>query len=62
MYNLIVLEFEIFREVGNINILVPIEINTQKSTVDCGAFRDIGWIDTYENCLGNYLGMYFRMS
>ena len=52
----------IFREVGNINILEPIEITTQKSTVDCGAFRDIGWIDTYENCLGNYLGMYFLTS
>ena len=46
-----------YREVGNINILVPIQINAQKSNADCGAFRDIGWVDTYEHCLGNYLGI-----
>ena len=48
----------ISREVGNINLLFPIEINAEAFNAECTPFRDIGWQDTYENCMGKYLGMF----
>ena len=51
----------IFREVGHINILIPIEVKGEKVFGECGHFEHVVWPDSYLQCIGKLLGMYLQI-
>ena len=51
----------IFREVGHINILIPIEVEGEKVFGECGHFEHVVWPDSYLQCIAKLLGMYLKI-
>ena len=51
----------IFREVGHINMLIPIEVEAEKVFGECGHFEHVVWPDSYLQCIAKLLGMYLKI-
>ena len=51
----------IFREVGHINILIPIEVEGEKVFGECGHFEHVVWPDSYLQCIAKHVGMYLQI-